>query len=472
MARKFIGDDVAKVYEKKGTGFSTVETLYWGDTVDHRGTSGGRPKIAFRTRDKLGRQRNIEGYLSKNASLVDEGVLQVRFVDVGQGDGAIVYTPRGRVMFVDGGEGDHIRRYTMVAFRNRPLPVEAVVATHGDADHYAGLTALLEGFDGTRVIAPRFIYHNGLVKRPSKHNGKKRPDAEMFGATKRVGSTLYCTELVDDIRDVDDAHMNLPFQKWKAAVTKARTPEGKKPKMKSLAFGDTIDLFENEGIAIDVLGPIREELPGGRDGLRFLHAVGSRSASASHTVNGHSVVLKLRYGNVRFLFGADLNEESEELLLAHARAHDIDLQSEVLKVPHHGSADFSPAMLRAVAPVVSIVSSGDESTRTEYIHPRAGLVGALGRASRPNLDKPLVYVTEMVAFMQKLAASEETRARKADIPTPDRLYRKLQYGIVHIRTDGERLVIVTPSGKEDFVETYAFTVDALGVARPAAIRRA
>jgi hypothetical protein len=67
-------------------------------------------------------------------------------------------------------------------------------------------------------------------------------------------------------------------------------------------------------------------------------------------------------------------------------------------LPHHGSADFSGALLQAISPVVSIVSSGDESARKEYIHPRATLMGSLGRWSR--VEEPLIFVTELVAFFE------------------------------------------------------------------------
>jgi beta-lactamase superfamily II metal-dependent hydrolase len=110
-----------------------------------------------------------------------------------------------------------------------------------------------------------------------------------------------------------------------------------------------------------------------------LKTPGSNGLSASHTINGHSIVLRLAYGNVRFLFGADLNEESEDRLLTNATSEGLSLAAEILKVPHHGSADFSPRMLEAVKPVVSIVSSGDRRDE-EYIHQRAGLVRALSRA--------------------------------------------------------------------------------------------
>jgi hypothetical protein len=130
----------------------------------------------------------------------------------------------------------------------------------------------------------------------------------------------------------------------------------------------------------------------------------------------------------------------------------VSLGAEILKVPHHGSADFSPRMLEAVSPVVSIVSSGDESAAKEYIHPRAGLVGALGRFSRGTVDKPLIYVTEMVSFFRRLTPKESPIHNA---------YQKTAFGIVHVRTDGQRVLVVTHSGS-DKKESYAFRVDAQG----------
>ena len=40
----------------------------------------------------------------------------MRFVDVGQGDGAVVETPGGQVLFLDGGEELHMTRYVRRAF--------------------------------------------------------------------------------------------------------------------------------------------------------------------------------------------------------------------------------------------------------------------------------------------------------------------------------------------------------------------
>ena len=64
-------------------------------------------------------------------------------------------------------------------------------------------------------------------------------------------------------------------------------------------------------------------------------------------------------------------------------------------------------------------------------------------------ERPLVYVTEMVAFFQRDKAGFNK-------------YTKSTFGIVHVRTDGERVLVVTNSGKTDQKEAYAFSVNARG----------
>ena len=81
-------------------------------------------------------------------------------------------------------------------------------------------------------------------------------------------------------------------------------------------------------------------------------------------------------------------------------------------MPHHGSADFSGAFVQMVSPIISIVSSGDESAKKEYIHPRATLMGALGRHSR--VDEPLIFVTELVAFFNLEGWARLTDKKKGD----------------------------------------------------------
>lgn len=259
--------------------------------------------------------------------------------------------------------------------------------------------------------------------------------------------------------------------------------------MRRLELGshDAFDFLNDESISVEVLGPLTTEVDG-KVGLKFLgtprddaelrdqpvrppHFSGK---SASHTINGHSVILRFTYGGARFLFAGDLNEQAETDLVARHKAQEIDLRAEVLKVPHHGSADFSQSFLEATAPVISVVSSGDENALKEYIHPRAPLIGALGRYSRKEVKEPIIFVTEMVAFFEALdwVTPESHRFLGDKVVIKDGeveidegalkafyAFRRSAFGIVKVRTDGKRLLVWTNSGQVALKEAYAFDLE-------------
>lgn len=69
--------------------------------------------------------------------------LQVIFLDVGQGDAALIRTPEGRTALIDAGPGEE------VVDRLMELGVEAidlVIASHPHADHIGGMDEVLEAF--------------------------------------------------------------------------------------------------------------------------------------------------------------------------------------------------------------------------------------------------------------------------------------------------------------------------------------
>jgi competence protein ComEC len=81
-----------------------------------------------------------------------ETMLRVTFLDVGQGDAALIELPEGPRLLVDGGPGGARRfdvgeRVLAPFLWNRPLAgLDAVALTHWDADHSGGLAAVLTRF--------------------------------------------------------------------------------------------------------------------------------------------------------------------------------------------------------------------------------------------------------------------------------------------------------------------------------------
>ncbi|HBQ10934.1 MAG TPA: DNA internalization-related competence protein ComEC/Rec2 [Myxococcales bacterium] len=79
-----------------------------------------------------------------------EGILRVTYLDVGQGDGALVDLPDGRLMVVDaggaaGGGPDPGARVLVPLLRaRRRSRVDVLVLSHPHPDHYGGMHALLE----------------------------------------------------------------------------------------------------------------------------------------------------------------------------------------------------------------------------------------------------------------------------------------------------------------------------------------
>lgn len=85
--------------------------------------------------------------------------LTVHFLDVGQGDAAVLRTPNGRWIVIDGGPripGSDAGRRVVVPFLRRQGAgrVAVLVATHGDADHLGGLPAVVDAFDPELVLEP------------------------------------------------------------------------------------------------------------------------------------------------------------------------------------------------------------------------------------------------------------------------------------------------------------------------------
>jgi hypothetical protein len=237
---------------------------------------------------------------------------------------------------------------------------------------------------------------------------------------------------------------------------------------------------------VRILGPVTEP-QNGQPALRFLDGLGKGDLSdPSLTRNGHSIVLRIDYDQVRILLTGDLNFRSQALLLKHIQG--TEFHSHVAKACHHGSEDISSTFLKAMSPLATMISSGDNES---YAHPRAkvlGLTGAFGELrtrgsplkyldlSEERHVAPLIYSTELsrsIRLFAPYAAFTKTDDLVADAKVESRsgppkerrrdldawlLGDRMVYGLINVRTDGKKIVMAVLKESDASFQVEELTV--------------
>ena len=104
---------------------------------------------------------------------------------------------------------------------------------------------------------------------------------------------------------------------------------------------------------------------------------------------------------------------------------------DIAKSCHHGSADFTSEFLRVLNPIATIISSGDDEP---YAHPRPDTLGTIGKHSRG--ERSLIFSTELARSGKEyieLQSEKSTEKKRERVVTV--------YGMINVRTDGEKVVI-------------------------------
>ncbi len=110
---------------------------------------------------------------------------------------------------------------------------------------------------------------------------------------------------------------------------------------------------------------------GGGATLKVLFPLDDLKTQTVKNINNSSLVLKLTYGQINFLLTGDAEVEVEKQLIASG----VDVDAQVLKVAHHGSANAtSPEFLQAVKPQLAIISVGQDN---DFGHPHASTLNKL-----------------------------------------------------------------------------------------------
>jgi len=231
-----------------------------------------------------------------------DGRLTITMLDVGQGDGIVLRTPRGHTILIDTGgrlergpgEGGESpaeligERIVLGYLRHEGIRhVDLLVVTHPHGDHVGGCAPIV-----------RALQVDAIADSGQSYGGRAYVDC--LAAARERG---------------------VPLRIARAGMRWA----------------------SDDGVVLDVLAP----------SMPFL-------AETGDDVNENSIVLRLAYQlsdgrTYRALFTGDAGEGSEARLLAHH----VDLHADLLKVGHHGSRwATTSAFLAEVRPRVALISVG------------------------------------------------------------------------------------------------------------------
>ena len=81
--------------------------------------------------------------------------LEISFIDVGQGDAALVVLPDGKTMLVDAGPDVEAKAVKNELETKGITSIDFLVATHADSDHIAGMQEIVNGYSFDEFIAPK-----------------------------------------------------------------------------------------------------------------------------------------------------------------------------------------------------------------------------------------------------------------------------------------------------------------------------
>jgi beta-lactamase superfamily II metal-dependent hydrolase len=482
-AKKYVGADTTPLYASPDVSDNKkVTLLLWGDQVQPVGTSTGeRIKVKGRGRT---------GYVRKT-DLGNERLLELYFIDVGQGDGILIRTPGGKHILIDGGykrkaqpSGKNAADFVDWKFARDygmdSIELDAMIASHNDADHYGGLWDLLNpqeqaelDIDAARVRVKKF-YHAGVAW--FSKNGKRSLGPIV---DKKL---VLLAEDHDDIADLlangrDGYVLQGEWAKFMQCIVDKQIPAARISNQTG-----TLTDFDEPGFRINVLSPIEDD----HQGEPAYALLGSASDHAQNT-NGHSITLRLDYKSTRMLLTGDLNARSQQLILQHyAEADDLNaLACDVAKSCHHGSDDCSFEFLSQLSPGATVISSGDAEG---HGHPRPSIVAASAMTGHRQLLNdhvitPLIYSTEisrsyklgtpekltLTDVPQDLDSSTNLRVTYKEVSAGDlqpstrtrpfwgrKIVGGIIYGLVNVRTDGKTILCATLSEKSGEWEIKKF----------------
>jgi beta-lactamase superfamily II metal-dependent hydrolase len=290
-----------------------------------------------------------------------DGKLHIYFLDVGQGDSALVVSPEGRTVLIDAGPPSAVNHLVNRLPELLAARLDLVVLTHPSSEHYGSLSAVQKIADPRRLLEPQ------LPEAPTDYDS-------LLTALGSAGVEIFS-----------------PAPNPAQPQELTRLPLGK-------------------GAELTVLWPRAPTEP-------LVQMQGLRRAK--HEAN--SIVLRLTYGKTSVLFAGDARAETEAALLKRG----AELGSTLLKVGGHGAdSGTTQEFLQKVKPRAAIISAGSENKLVPAQPVIARLQEAKARVFRTDQYGEVHAMsdgTQFVLTTQKLAQDEAPNTQHVFNPEDEEL---------------------------------------------------
>ncbi len=264
----------------------------------------------------------------KGVSQDFDGQLKVLFFDLGEADSTFIETPQHKQILIDGGEDKSVLEKLSYAMNWNDDYIDLVIATHPHADHLGGLVSVLKKYRVGQVWLTGVAYSSAHY-------------LEFLNLLKEKNIS---TRLVYSCRS---SQRDNTFFKLSLAG------------LETLPKTHCLDELE--------ISP--------QINLKVLYPLENLNGKKIKNVNNSSVVVKLNYQQISFLFMGDAETPSEQKILKAFSPQ--ELKADVLKVAHQGSSDASSqAFLQAVRPRYAVIFVGRDNP---YGHPSLRIIRRLQR---------------------------------------------------------------------------------------------
>lgn len=301
------------------------------------------------------------------------GELQVHVLDVGpiNGDSILIISPAGKTVLIDAGDAGKGKVILAALKRYNVQQLDYFIATHPHPDH---LGAVDEVMKATKILN---VIDNDLPPQGWVPTPTPTPSAKVLSNRKPAPK-----------KPDKKASITRFYEEYKEALSQGGARYEKAEPGKKFDLGG--------GALLTILAPsqpffTKEQMKAG-----------------GNEPNANSIVARLDYGDFSMLLPGDAEQQTEDRLLTK----DLTLQTDILKVSHHGSKYATAAdFLERVKPAVAIISCGEWN---RYGHPAQVVLDRLKAAGvklyRTDLQGEITITTRGKENDYKIATGKEAKS--------------------------------------------------------------